>query len=140
METMTINPLDENCEKGKIQIICNPGIVIDKAAQISADACGMNKEMSSFYHKYNAQTSDNQICLKYGTFADASSEQKMDCESVDNARGGGIIELISQSNIVNNGTLRSNASDPYYLGGTICINTSKCFVNNGSISAQPHGH
>eukprot|EP01083_Nonionella_stella_P276230 938457_1 len=95
--------------------------------------------MSSFYHKYNAQTSDNQICLKYGTFADASSEQKMDCESVDNARGGGIIELISQSNIVNNGTLRSNASDPYYLGGTICIKTSKCFVNNGNISAQPHG-
>eukprot|EP01083_Nonionella_stella_P276228 938448_1 len=140
MGTMTINPLDEEyCEKGKIQIICNTDIVIDKAAQISADACGMNKEMSSFYHKYNAQTSDNQICLKYGTFADASSEQKMDCESVDNARGGGIIELISQSNIVNNGTLRSNASDPYYLGGTICIKTSKCFVNNGNISAQPHG-
>eukprot|EP01083_Nonionella_stella_P147423 465086_1 len=141
METMTIKPLDEEyCEMGKVHIACNSDIIINKGVQMNADACGMNKEMSSFYHKNDPQMNDKQMCLKYGTFDDSSHDQKMDCESVyGNARGGGIIELISQSNIINNGTLTSNASDAYHLGGTICIKTSKRFVNNGQIFAQPHG-
>eukprot|EP01083_Nonionella_stella_P108101 313992_1 len=95
--------------------------------------------MSLFYHRHNAEEMDNEPYLKFGTFVDSSREEKMNSEDVANGCGGGVIELISQSNIVNNGTLTSNSTNTNYLGGTISINTSKCFINNGNICAQPHG-
>eukprot|EP01083_Nonionella_stella_P100925 285347_1 len=98
--------------------------------------CGMNKDIPLSYRKYNAQKNND---LAFGTFVDSSREEKMEFETIGNERGGGVIELISQSNIVNNGTLTSNATNTDYLGGTICIKTIKCFFNNGQICAKPHG-
>eukprot|EP01083_Nonionella_stella_P100380 283037_1 len=122
IENINIEPLDEEYgQNGRIHIRCNSDIIIHKAAQINANGCGMNKEMSLFHRKYNAQKNEEQIHLKYGTFADSSHEEKTDCEDAGNECGGGVIELISPSNIVNNGTLTSNATNADYLGGTICI-------------------
>eukprot|EP01083_Nonionella_stella_P069518 185347_1 len=130
IETINIKPLDEEYgEKGQIHICSHSQIIINKTAQINANECGMNKEMSSFYCDDNAQKNEEETHLTFGTFADASLEQKMDFENVGNECGGGIIELVSQSNIVNNGALTSNASNTNYLGGTIWINTNKSFIN-----------
>eukprot|EP01083_Nonionella_stella_P044999 121015_1 len=144
VKTINVGVLDEEYgENGRIHISCNSEIVISKTAQINANECGMNKDMSLFYHekkkeKRPKKENDKQI-LKYGTFAASSSEEKVDSENVGNERGGGVIELISRSNIVNNGILTSNATNEEYLGGTICIKTSKCFINNGQILATPRG-
>eukprot|EP01083_Nonionella_stella_P182736 658254_1 len=136
-ETIRVKPLGEKyIHNGMIHMDCNTEIIINKATHINADMCGMNKDLSLFYRKYNAQKNND---LAFGTFVDSSREEKMEFETIGNERGGGVIELISQSNIVNNGTLTSNATNTDYLGGTICIKTSKCFVNNGQICAKPHG-
>eukprot|EP01083_Nonionella_stella_P290514 988478_1 len=127
---------------GRIHISCSSQITINKAAQIIASECGMNKDMSLFYHQYNSQKNDQQICAQYGTFTASSLEEKVDSANINNECGGGIIEIVSQSNIVNNGTLTCNASNPsnkQYLGGTIYIKTSKCFTNYGKIFAKPNG-
>eukprot|EP01083_Nonionella_stella_P208041 755244_1 len=72
IENINIDPLqlEEYGQNGRIHIRCNSDIIIHKAAQINANGCGMNKEMSLFHRKYNAQKNEEQIHLKYGTFAD----------------------------------------------------------------------
>eukprot|EP01083_Nonionella_stella_P100379 283034_1 len=113
IESINIEPLDDEYgANGRIHIHCNTEIIINKATHINADMCGMNKDLSLFYRKYNAQKNNE---LTFGTFADSSREEKMEFETIGNERGGGVIELISQSNIVNNGTLTSNATNADYL-------------------------
>eukprot|EP01083_Nonionella_stella_P091903 257044_1 len=52
VKTINIGLLDEEYgEDGRIHISCNSGIVISKTAQINANECGMNKDMSLFYHE-----------------------------------------------------------------------------------------
>eukprot|EP01083_Nonionella_stella_P317176 1153482_1 len=138
-ETIRVKPLGEKyIHNGMIHMDCNTEIIINKGAQINANECGMSKHMSLFY-KDKAQKKDKQIYLKFGRFDDSSLAEEVDSEHVGNGSGGGVIELISQSNIVNNGTLTSNATNADYFGGTVCIKTRKCFINNGQIFAKPHG-
>eukprot|EP01083_Nonionella_stella_P304195 1056101_1 len=127
IKSMNIYPLNERYgERGRVHIYCHSEITIHKTIQINANQCGMTKQMSLFYDVEN-----NIDGLKYGAFVGGGDGGR--------GRGGGIIELISQSNIVNNGTLTSNGSCEHFVGGTISIKTAKCFINNGQIFAEPNG-
>eukprot|EP01084_Bolivina_argentea_P037851 69992_1 len=131
-ETIAVDEFNKNYGTGgAIQIFCVSPIIITKRAKIDADECGMNKEMSKHYFWKQPDTKQT-ISLQYGGFYDNNLSSDHD------ARGGGIIELVSKSQITNNGLLTCNGANQS-SGGTIFINTLQSFVNNGKIEAHPHG-
>ncbi len=142
-KTINVTRFDQKfATKGAIQIHCVSDISINGIACINANECGMSKDTSLFCTSFKNVNDDSKTepsskhvkkleKLKYGRLIGDNNS--------NTGFGGGIIELVSESDITNNGLLMCNGSNKYYSGGTILINTLKTFINNGRIEANPFG-
>eukprot|EP01084_Bolivina_argentea_P315930 547505_1 len=125
-----------NDENGVIQIFSKSTIIIDKHGKVDAIGCGLTAIDTVTYKRYLTNT-DNKRILQYAN--DSQQDHKTSSEdktsSVDE-HGGGIIEIISLKDIINNGTICASNLDASYSSGTVSILTNGKFVNNGTIIAH----
>eukprot|EP01084_Bolivina_argentea_P173278 300124_1 len=136
--TLDVNKFDSiyGINDGVIQILSLSDIIITETGMINANECGIDKNMSAFCQQNiesinEEKSNDNTMPLKYGTFiGDVRDDNNNGC-------GGGIIELLSCGNIINNGIITSEGTnDSNYSCGTISIITKGTFINAGQIKGN----
>jgi len=109
-----------DAHSGILQIFCKQSMIINANAILDANGCGYD-------HRLRDDDNMNATLLRFGHGV------KHNAKSV----GGGIIELVSLSSIINEGRIECNGICDGY-GGSIRIKCKK-FINRGIISAQNQG-